>query len=259
MVESSNHDTQYASQVIEQLFRGYRERPDLELEDDIVISDLEHDVDLFSSDLEIAESFDGRLPALRVVADDEYVPVSLQLVFGSIWPFYPLGTRPWGHHPVIDEYYYFMFRSMRDKDQIAGFLTISINEAREAFIKRAINFLTTRIAAVRNFREDQFRDRDGWFSPTSLNLMQFVGGKRVTTPGCSFYVSTNTSGLRVFWSGAYYIYANYFSHPTTPVNSVLQAGTYVFGVDGGAYGSKIQWDTNAVVSLPGKSSVHLNY
>ena len=81
----------------------------------------------------------------------------------------------------------------------------------------------------------------------------------MSTPGCNFTVSTNSTGLRVFWSGAYRVSPNYFNHPTTPTVSVLQSGTYVFGVDGGAYGNQIQWDLNAVVTLPGNPNVHLNY
>jgi hypothetical protein len=52
---------------------------------------------------------------------------------------------------------------------------------------------------------------------------------------------------------------NYFSHPTTPTIGVLQSGTYVFGVDGGAYGNQLQWDLRTVVTLPGSRYAHLNY
>jgi hypothetical protein len=81
----------------------------------------------------------------------------------------------------------------------------------------------------------------------------------VAVPGCDFVVSTDTGGLRVLFSGAYRLTGNNFGHPTSPVSRVLQAGDYFFGVDGGPYGHDIQWDLNAIVTLPGPPSVHLNY
>jgi hypothetical protein len=113
-------------------------------------------------------------------------------------------------------------------------------------------FLATRIAAIHEFG-DKFRN-------ASLQMLHRAGSaRRVATAGCNFTVSSNTEGLRVFWSGAYRLSGNYFGSPTTPVTSVMQSGTYVFGVDGGAYGSAIQWDRSAVAVLPGTPSVHLNY
>lgn len=267
MVEISDHDAQYASQIIERLLSSDGERQELELEEDVVIFDLERDVVSFSIDLDITTSFtNGRMPAVRLAEDDGYVPVSLQIILGSAWPFYPSmlyqSIRPrrwWMENPFFYEYLHYILRLFRDNDQIDGFHIISQSEAREAFTRRATNFLATRVAAVRRFREGKVGERDEWGRPASLKLLQSAGGKQVITPGCYFSVSTNTIGLRVFWSGAHLISPNYFSHPTTPAKSVLQAGKYIFGVDGGAYGGIIQWDTNAVVTLPGNPSVHLNY
>ena len=94
--------------------------------------------------------------------------------------------------------------------------------------------------------------------PIQLNLRQHSHGPQISAPGCSFEVSSNSTGLRVFWSGSYFISANYFKHPTSPVFGVLQSGTYIFGVDGGDYGNEVRLDTVAVCSLPGEPSVHLN-
>lgn len=267
-MEFSNRDTQYASRIVERLLSLDGERLDMELEKNLVISDLESDANLFSSEFYLAKDFNVGLPSVRIAGDDGYVvPVSLSSLFGSIFgsPYNIVfstrarGRRWWRHNHYIYEWIHDSIRLFRDEEQLAGFRTISPDEAREAFSGRAINFLATRIAAVRSFNEGETTEREKWGRPASLNIAQNFGGRRVVTPGCYFSVSTNSSGLRVFWSGAYYIAPNYFSHPTSPVTSVLQAGTYVFGVDGGAYGNTIQWDTNAVLSLPGKPFVHLNY
>lgn len=117
--------------------------------------------------------------------------------------------------------------------------------------------LAIRIASVREFRSNAARP--AWHRPSMLTLRQFIRGPQIGTPGCHFTVSTNSSGLRVFWSGAYYVTPNNFNHPTTPTSSVLQSGTFIFGVDGGAYGNSVQWDLNLVVTLPGLPYAHLNF
>jgi hypothetical protein len=165
---------------------------------------------------------------------------------------------------VVEQYLFFreliyerfieMFRHFEQDNQ---FDSIGAMEAQEIFKSRAINFLATRMDSVRNFRERGFEEN--WGQHALLSFRQKAGGPKVTTPGCSFNVSTNSNGLRVFWSGAYYISPNYFSHPTSPATSVLQSGIYLFGVDGGVYGNTIQWDVSAVVSLPGNPYIHLNY
>ena len=262
-MEYSKRETQIASQIVERLISGDGERLDLEPEKNLVISDLEVDANTFSTEFDIAERFDMRLPAVRITGDDRYIPVSFLSIFRLGFTTFPIGMkRPrewWREDPLIQELLNRFIRSYRDEEQIAGFHTIKRDEAREIFRRRAINFLATRIIAVRRFNEGGTKERDEWGKPATLNLLQKAGGPRITTPGCYFFVSTNSNGLRVFWSGAYYITPNYFSHPTSPAISVLQAGTYVFGIDGGAYGNTIQWDTNAVVSLPGNPSIHLNY
>jgi hypothetical protein len=87
-----------------------------------------------------------------------------------------------------------------------------------------------------------------------------MGGPPTQVSGCRFSVHTNSPGLSAYWSGAYYISPNNLGGPTTPAVGVIQAGTYVFGINGGAYGNKtVQWDTNKVCSLPGVPSVHLQY
>lgn len=269
-MEFSDRDKQHASRIIEGLFEGYGERLDLELENNLVVSDLEMDVNTFSTELFIANDFDLGIPALRIGGDERYlIPISVISTgfpygkdFRSSGASRPLRERRWWRR---NRYIYEWYRLAIDwesrdyYDQRAEKRIISPDEAREAFTGRAINFLAFRIAAVRNFSRGETEGSEEWGTTSSLNLPQNYGGRTVTTPGCNFSVSTNSNGLRVFWSGAYYIAPNYFSHPTSPVTSVLQAGSYIFGIDGGAYGNEIRWDTNAVTSLPGKPSIHLNY
>jgi hypothetical protein len=262
-MEYSERDRQYASLVVDALFSGNGERINLEFEQGLVISDLEGDADTFSAELDFAASLGVNIPAVKISGEDSYVPVSLLSILGLRWSFLPGLRRSvrnrWRPGTALSEWAYGILKQYSDDQQIGGYHTVNRDEAQETFTKRAISFLATRIVAVRSRREGEIRENDVWGKPATLNILQKAGGSRVTTPGCYFSVSTNSNGLRVFWSGAYYITPNYFSHPTSPATSVLQAGVYVFGVDGGAYGSMIQWDTNAVVSLPGKPFVHLNY
>lgn len=121
------------------------------------------------------------------------------------------------------------------------------SEARNSLITLAAEFIASRRAGVRELNELKEDKR------TMLNLAYGA------TPGCTFDVYTKSRGLRVHWSGAYRISGNYFGHPTSPASSVLQAGVYIFGVDGGAY-TQTQWDTATKVTLPGpNTSISLNY
>ena len=260
MAEFSENDVQYAEQIVAQLMRD--DEKTLELENDVVVYDLELDAERFSSELELFNAYGSNVPAMRV-AGEEFVPVSIRNFYESGYrssiPF-PSNRRPrrewWRDEEFFVKDWIDSGRLERGV-QYEGIYAISPGEARVAFTKQAVNFLATRIAAVKSFRERGNAERR--VKSALLSLRQKVGGVQITTPGCHFTVSTNSSGLRVFWSGAYYVSPNYFSHPTSPATSVLQAGTYMFGVDGGAYGSTIQWDTSLVVSLPGTPFAHLNY
>jgi hypothetical protein len=257
MAKYSNDDAQYARNIVDRLLSD--EKTALDIDKDIVISDLENDAADFSSDLELLMHIGADVPAI-LIAGEHLVPMSLSSFAGLQWFGSPsltaiVSPHRW-HHPFVYEWAHDLFRSLRRGNNLSdGIQTMSLDNARSMFAERASVFLATRIAAVRTFSNQNQRQ-----SATSpLNILQKTGGTRVTTPGCNFRISTNSPGLRVFWSGAYRISPNYFSHPTTPATSVLQSGTYVFGVDGGAYGNSIQWDNSAVISLPGIPYAHLNY
>ena len=247
-VEFTDNDAGRAELIVQGLLA--EERSHGELEQGLSVVDVERDLIRFRDELEIVSRIGVGFPALRF-GDEELVPVSLGLIGRQ--------DRSFGTYPYFQDYRYseFLLRYYYDllrRDSLEGFAKITPDQARTSFFRRATNFIATRIAAIRDFDAGK---KDG-FSKATLNILQRVGGAKTSAPGCSFSVSANSAGLRVFWSGAYYISGNYFGHPTSPTVSVLQAGSFVFGVDGGAYGNVVQWDT-AICTLPGKPSVHLNY
>lgn len=258
MADYSDREAREARRIVDRLLSPEQEAPDIE--GALVVSDIESDAAEFAGELQLLEEFGVDAPAVRL-GEEELVPVALSLIAGSTWPFSPLVGGPrgrrWRGHPFFHEWAYSYFRSLfEDDERFRPFETMSREQARATFVRRATDFLATRMAAVHEFDRPQSRR---WSGISFLNVFQRAGGPRVSTPGCRFTVSTNSNGLRVFWSGAYRVSPNYFSHPTTPTLGVLQSGTYVFGVDGGAYGNQIQWDLNAVVTLPGSPHAHLNY
>lgn len=257
MAEYTDGDAQYARHIVDRLLSD--EGPRLDIDKEIVVYDLQRDAADFSSDLVLLNDIGADVPAIRI-AGEYLIPMSLSSFVGPQWFGYPgghiFGSRQWRRNPYIYELAHDLFRSLRKNNNLPdGIETMSREEARLTFAERASDFLATRIAAVRDFSSRKQKQS----AAPLLNILQKTGGARVATPGCNFSISTNSPGLRVFWSGAYRISSNYFNHPTTPTSSVLQSGTYVFGVDGGAYGNAIQWDTSAVVSLPGLPQAHLNY
>jgi hypothetical protein len=255
MADFSPEDARYATRIVERLVN--REGQGLELEQDLVVSDVELDANSFSEELALLEDLNANFPAVPIAG--ETVPISLAVALGRSekWPLFPFGIRRWRGHPFFYEAMYDYLRPLLSGERLfEGLTSMSRQEAKSTFVKRAADFVATRVAAVRGFREGQ--SNQPWNRP-SLFLRQLLSRPPVPTPGCNFTVSTNSNGLRVFWSGAYYVTPNNFNHPTTPTSSVLQSGTYIFGVDGGAYGNNLQWDLNLVVTLPGQPYAHLNF
>ena len=259
MPNYNDADASEAGRIVNSLLEGERE---VQIEDEsLPIADIERDARTFSNELQFLSDIKMDVPAL-LVEKEELVPIALSSVFGIPTFFDPLVffdnwifTRE--YFPFPRSFYRDLFRQWDSRNEKeTPYRLISREQAKATFARRAISFLANRIASLNAWRNG---DSDSFGSASTLNVMQRAGGKTVQTPGCKFSVSTNSPGLRVFWSGAYRIAPNYFSHPTTPAVSVLQSGTYVFGVDGGAYGNHVNWDLSAVVSLPGNPSVHLNF
>lgn len=252
MVDYTEEDLGRASRIVDSLFEGERQIDGIEHGASII--DVEVNTRQFVAELDVLADFDLRFPAVKL-GDGELVPVSLGAItpplVGGIWT---RGLLPKMHRsPYWDEYFDYARRGL--EQALKEVPTLPIETARKTFMTRARKFLATRYAGVR-----AQRSKDSRFTPLSnLNMAQYIGGPPVAMPGCHFYVHTNSPGLTAYWSGAYYISSNYLGAPTTPAVGVLQAGTYVFGVAGGAYRNTLQWDMNAVCTLPGTSSVHLNY
>jgi hypothetical protein len=235
----------------------------LDLPPAVSIVDIQRDLNEFEYDYQLATEGGTLLPAVTL-GDGASVPVALSAIGLSplpreafVTPRRLTRTSEFEATVTLAEVF-----SARERRELGGYPSlepstpdlgtlpyhlIPLDIARETFFSRVHEFLAQRISAARTPHE------------ASLRMQAQSGGRSTSVPGCTFSVSSRSPGLRVFWSGAYFISPNYFSQPTSPATSVLQAGTYVFGVDGGAYGNQIQWDLNAVCTLPGAPSVSLIY
>lgn len=242
------------------ILEGFRtedgRREFLDIEDGLSVADLQEHAGEFYDDFELLESVGLEFPAMRLGSKGR-VPVALSEIV-SIWPrrrsltlrFWHYGYRLGSLREVLSE------EMRRWKDRLGeSAAMLSRPEAQKAFVSRASEFLASRFAGVRMFNDGV---PPGEPSP-ELSIPKFVGGPPTKIPGCLFEVHTKSPGLAAYWSGAYFISSNYHGAPTTPAKGVLQADTYIFGVSGGAYGSAIQWDSNAVCTLPGTASVHLHF
>jgi len=127
----------------------------------------------------------------------------------------------------------------------------SISQVVKGFFDKAAAFLRERISTVQKFTQ-------GATDLTkTISVRDRIDGQRVFTPGCPFTIHTNSTGLQVLWSPAYAQTPNYFGSPTTPVEALLQAGSYRFGVQGGT-DSASNWAT-PIHTLPGSSKAHLPF
>lgn len=233
-----------------------RERRLRDLEDGLSVADLQAHAEQFYDDLDLLEYVGLDFPAVRL-GDKRLVPVALSEVTRDSVPTSGIPVRLW--RPMFpssylrDMLYEELRRTMRRFGDAAT--TLSPSEARNTFVSRASEFLASRFAGRRMFAAG---GRPGE-PPPELSMPKFIGGPRTKVSGCLFSVHTKSPGLSAYWSGAYRISSNYHGAPTTPVKGVLQAATYVFGVNGGAYGSVVQWDLNKVCTLPGTPSVNLDF
>jgi hypothetical protein len=254
MPNYSRNDFERAAYTVERLFRG--QPVELEGDRDMVVSDIEENTREFLVEMDFLDRFKIGIPVCLI--DKDKVPISLAVclnIFSRV-PYRFQFEQPAAFWPP--DALASLLRDAFQKPLPMGMDVTNRERAQDAFMRRAAESLATRSAAVRKF---WINEKRSWHEPSLLNIRQWLGGPQISTPGCAVTVTTNSRGLRVFWSGAHYVTSNYFNSPTTPTSSVLQSGTYIFGVDGGAYGSHIQWDFHAVLSLPSSHppSVHLNY
>ena len=226
----------------------------------VSIADIEGDTLEFLSELELWSYVRRGVPSMSL-QDGPSAPVSLA-VLGDRWGggFFGSSVAPSAFAISSRELLFDLIYHIRDiiskKLLSENIEWLDGDKARVNFVSGATSFLQKRISYARLWGA-KIAPYAG-HAPL-LSLARHLGGSRSQVPGCLFSVTTNTPSLSVYWSGAYYITPNFFGHPTSPVTGVLQAGTYVFGVGGGAYRNLAQWDTNAVCSLPGAPAAHLQY
>lgn len=259
MPEYTTEDKRRAEQIAGSLLEGEPHRFHDELDKSFSIMDVEADAAEFRSELDVLEQIGKPFPALKL-PDGPPVPVSITFWGLGLPGDFSLGFgrylhRPYSRRLLIDVYDY-LFDRVGSGELFRGFTTISLSQARESFLSRATIFLATRLTAVKSLRPRG----GGPPSGPNLSLPQYLGGPPTNNIlGCYFSVSSNSPGLTAHWSGAYFVSPNYLGSPTSPAVGILQAGTYIFGVKGGAYGNVIQWDDQAVCSIPGNSNIHLQY
>jgi hypothetical protein len=86
------------------------------------------------------------------------------------------------------------------------------------------------------------------FSARQSNISQ--------APGLRFEVSTQTSGLRIHFSPAYFLNTRtVFGSPSTPVRQWIQPGRYVFGAVGPS--TPLQFDLDSHYDIPPQDQAHL--
>jgi hypothetical protein len=259
MAEFTSDDATRVRQILDSLLGDDIHRFRGELEEGFSIIDVESHAADFRNELQLLQRV-GRFPAMEL-ASGPPVPVSLSVWglsysrdFGGLsgFPAYPYAP----YSADLIHFYEYLLSRYGAEELFRGSITISLPQARESFFSRATTFLATRLAAAKSL----WPGKGGPPGGPTLSLPQRLGGPRTNNVvGCYFSVSSNSPGLSAYWSGAYYISPNYLGAPTSPAVGILQAGTYIFGVKGGAYGNAIQWDAHGVCSLPGIPTIHLQY
>jgi hypothetical protein len=264
MADYTEADLKRARGIVDSLASGARGRGDREykfrgdIEDGLSIADLETHAEQFYNELNTIDYLGLNFPAISI--DGATIPVALSEALPDNSGWVPGWTTVWRRFLppgyFSEQLYNELRRGMRRFGEEIRWLPG--READETFVARASEFLASRIAGRRAFGDGASLPPDGP-PPIKFNMQKFIGGPPTHVVGCSFSVHTCSANLSAYWSGAYLIRSNYHGAPTTPAVGPLQAGTYVFGINGGAYGTKVQWDTNKVCTLPGMNSVRLQY
>ena len=220
------------------------------------IVDMQQDLIEFQDDIALLKEIDERFPAL--VIDEVGIPISLSS-FGLGWPSAPSFFGDSQYREYKKSFVKNLIDNIKPNvtrvfGNIENFSLLELDQAHANFRANLTISLALRMTTVK-----QSFSIERHPSTVIAKLPPRIGVAANSTIGCQFTVTSNAAGLRVFWSGAYYIKAHFFGSPTTPITGVLQSGNYIFGVDGGLYGNSIQWDQQAICSLPGAPTVHLNF
>ena len=232
----------------------------------LTVADVQDDTHQLRNQFRFLEE-SGLLAPLVRIGNRREVPVSLRTLAGARFPEGTFDFRgregsyryaPW---PFVQEEWASLARELlrsaaRTEDDAGPIVRLAEpEEARYSFTEAATDFVAQRIGALRRLRTDL---SGRWRSVAFLAAQRHSESAPSKAPGCTFQVTTNSPGLRVHWSGAYCLNGKYFGGPTTPADGVMLSGSFVFGVDGGAYTQPV-WDRVAVVVLPGQASLHLNF
>src|SRR3546814_2538739 len=158
---------------------------------DVCSSDLEADAHEFSEELDLLDDLDLGVPAFRIGGEGEQVPVTVSLALGGTWPlrfaFAQYANRRLLRHLLLQELDFDLRGVLSPQD----YETISPEQAQHAFIRRATEFLATRIAAMRSLTNASHRP-DSKTSFSFLRLLQQTRGKYLHTPACNLLVTTNS-------------------------------------------------------------------
>jgi hypothetical protein len=254
--EPSERTRSDAERIVEQLVGG-RHGVDVVDDESLVLSDVDEDASRYTGQLQWLDYLGFPAPAIKLSDEDgDFVPMDLGLLGrqGDSSEMFDVNPETAWMYQSDQSLGRVLERGLdRARTEIEDFVTVPVEAAQWKFRERLIEFVGTRLGAVRSFQ----RGRSAWSAAVPLQLPRRSGGRPITTPGCTFVVTTNSNGLRVLWTGAYLMSSNFFSSPTSPATSVLQSGAYRFGVDGGAY-RRIKWD-HTVITLPGSPAIHLNF
>jgi hypothetical protein len=253
--------------------------------------DFEYDTEEFLRDVEVVRELGLPFPVLRSQRLDGSVPMSLTSVLSQsrLYPQsmdYDESEWRFFNHIFFDELEEYLLkddtsnrsnaenlrdalRNMRDypfwgrrfrlsrvemQQAIEKGDHINSDVAKSQFRSLSIQSLSLRLQGAAYLR----RTADSAKQLTRIfRIKDHRKGTEIETLGCRFSVGTSIP-LRVFWSGAYRINWRHFGSSNPTATSYLQAGTYLFAVDGGIYVEPTP-DINAIVQLPGNPFLQLNF
>ena len=222
MAEYTEQDAERASKIVEGLLEGERRFDGFE--EGFSVVDVEAHAEEFRRDLYALGSIRFDFPAMEV-AGGPAIPVSLRWFLNLSapgWPDYGRVGRRITEDLYAEAIYYVLRERYRDRPLFDDIPALSLDGARANFSQRARVFLATRLSALRRPR------RRGRRPPNVLNIRQYAGGPRTQVAGCLFSVSTNSPGLRAFWSGANFISPTFLGGPTSPAVRSASSGNLRF-------------------------------
>ncbi len=201
------------------------------------IADVIENINQMATDFALARRWDGKVPCLRL-KDGGLAPITFNEFFGAS----ASEGRVMVDHPIYFEpsFAYGRWREVLrtiEKEADDNIVLTEVPEAEERVQKSLNSFLAHRFAGLKTLGEWVKLGRK--FGPRFLSgIYKWRRNSQMLPPGISedggmrVRVSCRTRGLRLHVSPAYFINWVYFGSPTTPVESYLLPGRYVFAGDG---------------------------